>query len=386
MKIVIVGAGFFGAVLAERIAADAGREVTVVDRRSHPGGNCWSEVDSETGVEYHTYGSHIFHTSNEAVWRYITAFTRFNAYRHTVWTTRRDRVYAMPVNLATINAFYGKNLSPAAARALIAAEIAREGITEPRNLEEMAISLVGRPLYDAFIRNYTIKQWEKDPTELSADIITRLPVRYTYNNRYFTDEHEGIPLEGYGAVFKKLLSHRGITVRLNTDFAAIRPHLAPDTLICWTGAIDEFFEYALGRLEWRTVDFAAERPGVPDFQGTAVMNYADGDVPYTRIHEFTHYHPERPAPGSTLIFKEYSRAAGENDEPYYPVDTAGNRERLVRYQDLAKREAPNVIFGGRLGRYTYYDMDDAIDAALRCYAEEVLPRLRFGGAFSHHTE
>lgn len=376
MKIVIVGAGFFGAVLAERIAVDAGLPVTVIDRRNHIGGNCWSEVDPETGVEYHAYGSHIFHTSNEDVWKYITAFTRFNEYRHTVWTTYQGRVYAMPINLGTINAFYGRSFSPDEARAFILAEAGAGNITDPANLEEKAVSLIGRPLYEAFIRGYTIKQWEKDPGELAADIITRLPVRYTYNNRYFADTYEGIPLNGYGAVFKKLLSHRLITVRTGTDFSSLRPYPDANTLICWTGAIDEYFGCTLGKLEWRTVDFAAERPACPDFQGTAVMNYADEHIPYTRIHEFKHYHPERPDTGSTLIFKEYSRFAGAGDEPYYPVDTANNRELFARYRDLARREAPGVVFGGRLGHYRYYDMDDAIEAALRCYTEEVLPKIK----------
>lgn len=379
MNILITGSGFFGSVLAERIAADAGQPVTVIDRRNHIGGNCWSEMDMQTGVEYHKYGSHIFHTSNPTVWKYISGFTQFNDYRHTVWTSYRNNVYSMPINLGTINAYYGKNLTPAEARAFIIAEAEGENINTPQNLEDKAISLIGRPLYEAFIRGYTIKQWEKDPRELSAHIITRLPVRYTYNNRYFADTHEGIPLEGYGAIFKKMLAHPNITVRLNTDFSTLRP-LDANTLLCWTGAIDEFFNYRLGRLEWRTVDFEMERPDTPDFQGTSVMNYADVDVPYTRIHEFKHYHPERPDTGSTLIFKEYSRFAQEGDEPYYPVDTLNNRELFAKYQELAKHETPNVIFGGRLGHYKYYDMDNAIEAALRCYHEEVLPRLRSGVA------
>lgn len=373
--ILIVGAGLFGSVLAERIAADAGLPVTVIDRRAHPGGNCWSEIDGPTGVEVHKYGSHIFHTSDENVWRYVTRFTDFNQYRHTVWTISNGQAYSMPINLGTINAFFRKSFSPAEAAAHIRAEIAREGLADPANLEEKAVSLIGRSLYTAFIRGYTIKQWEKDPTELSPEIITRLPVRFTYNNRYFSDAHEGIPLQGYAALFRNLLRHPRIRLLLDTDYQDVAARHA-DALICCTGAVDAFFDYRLGRLEWRTVDFERQYHDCPDFQGTAVMNYADAETPWTRVHEYKHYHPERPATPATVVFREYSRAAGQDDEPYYPVDTQPNRDLLRRYQDLARQTAPNVIFGGRLGAYRYYDMDDTIAAALRCYEHEVLPRLR----------
>ncbi|MDR1241572.1 MAG: UDP-galactopyranose mutase [Deltaproteobacteria bacterium] len=376
-RVLIVGAGFFGSVLAERIAEDAGLPVTVIDRREHVGGNCWSEVDRSTGVEFHKYGSHIFHTSSEEVWKYVSRFTAFNEYRHVVWTTFQNRVYSMPINLGTINAYYGKNLSPSEAHAFIQEELGRENISQPHNLEEKAVSLIGRPLYEAFIREYTIKQWSKEPVELPADIITRLPVRFSYNNRYFFDTYEGIPLEGYGKLFERLLAHDKITVRLGTDYADMAQSAPPrDTLIIWTGAIDAFFDYALGQLEWRTMDFEEQRFDLPDFQGATVMNYADAAVPYTRIHEFKHYHPEREDTGKTLIFKEYSRFAQRGDEPYYPVDTRANRELFARYQDLARTRAANVIFGGRLGNYKYYDMDDAIMAALACYRDVVVPRLR----------
>jgi UDP-galactopyranose mutase len=320
-QVCVVGAGFTGAVIAERIAADAGIRVLVIDRRRHTGGNSWSEVDAETGVEFHKYGSHIFHTSNSEVWEYIRRFTRFNDYRHHVWIISGGRVYAMPVNLSSINSFYGRVMSPDEARTLTAREAAREGFTEPANLEEKAVSLVGRPLYEAFIRGYTAKQWETDPKELAADIIERLPVRYSYNTRYFSDTWEGIPLDGYGELFRKLLAHPDIEVRTGVDFAELRASLR-DVLIIYTGAIDEYFACSLGRLEWRTLDFEAERPACADFQGTAVMNYADADIPYTRIHEFKHYHPERPDTGKTLVYREYSRWAGNGDEPYYPVNPA----------------------------------------------------------------
>ncbi len=372
--LLVVGAGFFGAVIAERVAAELDLPVTVIDRRPHIGGNCWSAVDEETGVECHMYGSHIFHTSDGEVWKYLRRFTEFNAYRHHVWTQHAGHVYAMPINLHTINSYYRRNFSPEEARAFIREEAAAEGIVTPSNLEEKAVSLIGRPLYTAFIRGYTIKQWEKDPTELDPAIITRLPVRYNYDNRYFSDALEGIPLDGYGAVFRRMLDHPRISVRLETDFADLRETLSEDTLVCYTGAIDQFFDYSLGRLEWRTVDFAVERPPCADFQGTSVMNYADAEIPWTRIHEFRHYHPERPCTGRTVIFREFSRFAGPEDAPYYPVATPRNAALLEEYRRLAAA-LPDVVFGGRLGTYRYLDMDDTIAEALACYASVIRPRL-----------
>ncbi|MDR3361695.1 MAG: UDP-galactopyranose mutase [Desulfovibrio sp.] len=373
-RICIVGAGFTGSVIAERIASDAGMPVLVIDRRRHIGGNSWSEIDAETGVEFHKYGSHIFHTSEQEVWKYISQFTRFNDYRHHVWSMCGGHVYAMPVNLSTINSFYGLALTPDEAREFITREAARDGRAEAANLEEKAVSLIGRPLYEAFIRGYTAKQWEKDPKELPPDIITRLPVRYTYDTRYFSDIWEGIPLDGYVGLFRKLSAHPLIEVRLGMDFADLRDSLSEAALI-YTGAIDEYFGFRLGRLEWRTVDFEVERPACADFQGTAVMNYADPDIPHTRIHEFKHFHPERQDTGKTLIFREYSRWACKGDEAYYPVDTAANRRLYADYAALAAHEAPDVVFCGRLGQYAYMDMDDAVAAALHCYTNTVRPRL-----------
>ena len=366
-KLLVVGCGFYGAVVAERVASQLDLPVTIIDRRNHIGGNSWSEVDPETGVEYHKYGSHIFHTSNEKVWAYIGNFTGFNEYRHTVLTTYKNEVYTMPINLGSINQYFRKAMSPEDARKFIANEIAKENITDPANLEEKAISLIGRGLYEAFFRGYTIKQWEKDPTELSPDIITRLPVRYNYNHRYFVDKFEGIPLDGYGKLFERLVDHKNITVKLNTDFADIKGEVNADTLVLYTGAIDEFFDYSLGALEWRTVDFTAERFDYPDYQGTTVMNYAEETVPFTRIHEFKHYHPERQDTGKTLIFKEFSRFAKAGDEPYYPVFTERNKQLYDQYIAMAAEKAPNVVFGGRLGLYKYLDMDDTVEAALEAF-------------------
>lgn len=358
----IVGAGLFGATVAECLAR-AGRKVLVVEARNHTGGNCFSEIDSETGIECHRYGSHIFHTSYKAVWDYVNRFAEFNNYRHTVRTTWKERTYSLPINLGTINAFYGLNLKPSEARAFIQQEADKEGIETPRNLEEQAITLVGRPLYEAFIKGYTVKQWGEDPQALASDIIARLPVRYSFNNRYFDDEFEGIPLHGYSRLFERMLDSPNIEVRLGVDYFEL-----PDSLrnrpTVYTGPIDRFFQYKCGKLDWRTIDLERQVHDVADYQGCAVMNYADTEVPYTRIHEFKHYHPERPATTNTVVFKEFSRAAEGADEPYYPVPTARNAALLERYQQHARR-LDNIWFGGRLGQYRYLDMDDAIDVALQ---------------------
>ncbi len=358
----VVGAGFFGATVAEHITS-TGRKVLVIDKRHHIGGNCFSEMDPETGIECHKYGSHIFHTSNKNVWEYLNRFTKFNNYRHTVWTTYKGCVYSLPINLATINAFYNVNLRPFEAAAFIQNEVKKQNIKNPQNLEEKAITLIGQPLYEAFIKGYTVKQWEKDPKDLPADIITRLPVRLSYNNRYFNDEFEGIPIDGYGKLFERMLDHPNIEVRLGVDYFNTKESLGHLPTV-YTGPIDQFFNYKYGRLDWRTIDFEREGHDVVDYQGCAVMNYADTEVPYTRIHEFKHYHPERPETNTTVVFKEFSRIAGKDDEPYYPVNTPRNTELLKKYQKETML-LNNIWFGGRLGEYRYFDMDDTVDAALQ---------------------
>lgn len=376
-KILIVGAGFWGSVLAERLTTQNTCRVTLIDRRHHIGGNSWSEIDGLTGVEYHKYGSHIFHTSSEEVWKYVNQFSSFNTYRHTVWSATQKGLFPMPISLATINGYYGLSLNPSEARQFLAQEIAQEKIQEPSNLEEKAISLIGRPLYEAFIKGYTIKQWEKDPKELPESIITRLPLRFNYDTRYFSDKYEGIPFDGYGALFQRMLANSHIEVFLNTEFRQFYAENKDQyDLVLYSGPIDEFFDCQLGSLEWRTVDFEIERYNSADVQGTSVINYPTTTVPYTRVHEFKHFHPERLDTGKSIIFKEFSRVAHKNDEPYYPIKTQRNEKLFQKYRELAKRKSPHVIFGGRLGGYCYYDMDDTILAALRCYEEQVLPRLK----------
>jgi len=374
--LLVVGAGFYGATIAERAANALGKRVVVVDRRPHIGGNAYSERDPETGIEVHKYGAHLFHTPNEAVWTYLKRFTAFTDYRHRVFTTHRDQVFPMPINLGTICQFFGRRFTPAEARALVASQAAELRELAPRNFEEKAISLIGRPLYEAFIRGYTAKQWQTDPRDLPARVIARLPVRYTFDNRYFSDRFEGLPVDGYTEIFERMLAGPLIDVRLDVDFFDLKPLLRPDLPIVYTGPIDRYFDYAEGDLGWRTLDFNRETLPTDDFQGTAVMNYADEDVPFTRIIEFRHFHPEHDYPiDKTVVAREFSRFARRGDEPYYPIDTAADKEMLRRYQMRAAATAPNVHFGGRLGTYRYWDMHQAIGAALKAAEGEAGAKL-----------
>jgi UDP-galactopyranose mutase len=308
----------------------------------------------------------------------LNRFAAFNQYRHRVLTTAQGAVYPMPVNRTTVNRFYGLNLDSNQISDFIAVEAAKELITQPRNLEEQAISLIGRPLYETFIRGYTLKQWEKDPIDLPAEIITRLPVRSDDNDLYFDDTYEGIPRDGYAALFDRMLDHPLIDVQLQTDFFEVRNQIPEDALIVYSGPLDRFFDGRFGALEWRTLDFERQVHSTPDVQSIAVMNQADAAVPHTRVHEFKHYHPERPCTGRSVTFKEYSRLAGADDEPYYPVNTARNRRLAAAYQ-AAAAALPNVIFGGRLGSYAYLDMDDTVASALHCWKTKVQSRLCLAG-------
>ena len=384
--LVIVGSGFFGLTIAERCANELGLKVLILERRHHLGGNAYSEPDPETGIEVHVYGAHLFHTSNKKVWDYVNRFTSFTSYQHRVFAKYQGQVYSFPMNLGLINQFFGRSHTPDEAKQLIAEQSSEIATEDATNLEEKAISLIGRPLYDAFVKGYTGKQWQTDPTELSADIITRLPVRYNFNNRYFNDTYEGLPVDGYTAWLTKMADHPNIEVRLNTDFFGTDPNWAEEfkgvVPIVYTGPVDEYFGNSEGPLSWRTVDLEAEVKHVDDFQGTSVMNYNDADVPYTRIHEFKHFHPERTyLPGKTVIVHEYSRAAEEGDEPYYPINTAEDRAKLLKYRDLAKQE-PMVLFGGRLGTYKYLDMHMAIGSALSMFENKLKPHFTEGVALS----
>lgn len=380
--LVVVGSGFFGLTIAERCAAELGLKVLVLERRHHLGGNAYSEKEAETGIEVHVYGAHLFHTSNEKVWEYVNRFTSFTNYQHRVFAKYQGQVYSFPMNLGLINQFFGKSHTPDEARALIAEQSSEIATADASNLEEKAISLIGRPLYEAFVKGYTAKQWQTDPKELSPDIITRLPVRYNFDNRYFNDTYEGLPVDGYTAWLERMADHPNIEVQLETDFLGSDPDWAArfkgKVPIVYTGPVDEYFGNSEGRLSWRTVDLEAEVVEVDDFQGTSVMNYNDQDVPFTRIHEFKHFHPERThLPGKTVIVHEYSRFAEADDEPYYPINTAEDREKLLKYRDLAAKE-PMVLFGGRLGTYKYLDMHMAIGSALSMFENKLKPHFRDG--------
>jgi UDP-galactopyranose mutase len=380
--LVVVGSGFFGLTIAERCANELGLDVLVLERRSHLGGNAYSEVEPETGIEVHTYGAHLFHTSNERVWEYVNRFTTFTGYQHRVFARYQGQVYSFPMNLGLINQFFGRSHTPDEARALIAEQASEIDTDQAQNLEEKAISLIGRPLYEAFVKGYTAKQWQTDPKELSPDIITRLPVRYTFDNRYFNDTYEGLPTDGYTAWLTRMADHPRIEVRLDTDFFDVADDYRGQVPIVYTGPVDEYFGNSEGRLSWRTVDLEAEVKDVDDFQGTPVVNYNDEEVPYTRILEFKHFHPERTyLPGKTVVVHEYSRFAEPDDEPYYPINTADDRAKLLKYRDLAKQE-PMVLFGGRLGTYKYLDMHMAIGSALSMFDNKLRPHFTDGEALA----
>lgn len=362
----IVGAGLFGAVMAERLANDKKAKIIVIDKRSHIGGNCYSKYDEETDIEYHLYGTHIFHTSSEKVWNYITQFTEFNGYYHQVLTTYKNKVYQMPINLKTINSFYNLNLKPYEVDKFLKKEASKSNITKPKNFEEKAISLIGKPLYEAFIKGYTTKQWGKSPTELPAGILKRLPVRSSYKDDYFHDARwQGIPVDGYTAIFEKMFKSSNIEVHLNCNYFDHKNKFDVNEKIIYTGPIDRYFNYQLGHLEWRSIELEQKVVNVEDFQGTSVMNFAEESVEYTRIHEPRHLHPERTyTKDKTIIF--YERSKEDPNNPYYPINTETNRTLYKKYRELADNEK-DLIIGGRLGNYAYYDMDKTILAALNCY-------------------
>ncbi|MCT1555572.1 UDP-galactopyranose mutase [Corynebacterium sanguinis] len=383
--LIVVGSGFFGLTVAEQAASELGKRVLVVEKRGHIGGNAYSEKDPDTGIEVHRYGAHLFHTSNRRVWDYVNRFTDFTDYQHRVFAMHDGTAYQFPMGLGLINQFFGRYYSPDEARALIEAQREGKDPAAATNLEERGIALIGKPLYDAFVKHYTAKQWQTDPTDLPPEIISRLPVRYTFNNRYFNDTWEGLPVEGYAAWLENMAEHELIDVELNTDWFDVRDRYQGIPVV-YTGPLDRYFDYAEGRLGWRTLDFEQEVLETGDFQGTPVMNYNDADVPYTRIHEFRHFHPERTEypDDKTVIVKEYSRFAGEDDEVYYPINTPEDREKLTAYRRLAATESRDngVLFGGRLGTYQYLDMHMAIAAALTLFDNQLRPFFEDGEPLS----
>jgi UDP-galactopyranose mutase len=356
-QIAIVGAGFSGAIVAHELAK-SGYETDVFEMRRNVGGNCYSERDQQTGVLVHVFGPHIFHTNNKTVWDYVRQFDEFMPFTNRVKAVARGRVYSLPINLLTINQFFGKTLSPVEAELFIAS-VADTSIVEPRTFEEQALRFLGHDLYEAFLKGYTIKQWGVEPAALPASILKRLPVRFNYDDNYYASVFQGLPKNGYTYIVDRLLDQRNIHVHLNCKFTRA---LSPDYehIFC-TAPIDDWLDHQEGRLGYRTLDFVSERHK-GDYQGNPVINYCDIDVPWTRISEHKHFAPWETH-HETIIFKEFSRQCGNDDVPYYPVRLASDKSQLSRYVELA-REERNVTFLGRLGTYRYIDMDVAIAEAL----------------------
>lgn len=352
----IVGAGLYGAVFARELTK-RGKHCLVIDRRNHIAGNIYTENFS--GINVHKYGAHIFHTSYKEVWNYVNQFAEFNNFINSPIAVYQDELYNLPFNMNTFSRMWGIR-TPAEAKAKIAEQVAELGITDPQNLEEQALSLVGTDVYTKLVKGYTEKQWGRDCKDLPAFIIKRLPCRFTYDNNYFNDRYQGIPMGGYTAMVEKMLE--GVEVRLNTDFFDLiktQPNIAGK--IVYTGCIDEYFGYMLGALAYRSVRFETEELPMEDYQGNAVVNYTEREVPYTRIIEHKHF--EFGKQPTTVISREYSAEWKPGLEPYYPVNDVENNLLYDAYKQLADRQK-NVIFGGRLGQYKYYDMDKVIRAAL----------------------
>ena len=369
----IVGAGLYGAVFAHEMTR-RGKSCLVIDKRDHIAGNVYCREQS--GIRVHQYGAHIFHTSDRRVWDYINQFAEFNQYINSPVAIYHDELYNLPFNMNTFSRLWGIR-TPAEAKTVIQKQISALGITNPQNLEEQALSLVGTDVYTKLVKGYTEKQWGRSCRELPAFIIKRVPLRFTYDNNYFTDRYQGIPIGGYTPIITKMLE--GIEVMLRTDYrefcrqqkenaSAGRDFISYDKVL-YTGMIDEYFDYCLGNLEYRSLRFEKEDiPECDNFQGNAVVNYTEREIPYTRIIEHKHF--EFGAGEGTVITREYPAAWKPGDEPYYPVNDEWNNDLFLKYQELAAKEK-GVIFGGRLGQYRYYDMDKVIEAAFEMVEKEV---------------
>lgn len=358
----IVGTGLFGAVFAYEMTK-RGKKCLVIDKRKHIAGNIYCE--NVEGINVHKYGAHIFHTSNKEIWDYMNQFAEFNHYINSPVAVYKDELYNLPFNMNTFSKMWGIK-TPQEAKARIAEQIAELDIKEPKNLEEQALSLVGRDVYEKLVKGYTEKQWGRDCKELPSFIIKRLPLRFVYDNNYFNDRYQGIPIGGYTRIVEKLLE--GSAVLLNTDYFEYRkehPDIAEKTV--YTGMLDQYFDYKFGVLEYRSVRFEHEKLEIENYQGNAVVNYTEREVPYTRIIEHKHF--EFGTQPVTVISKEYPSEWKKGDEPYYPVNDTRNEELVLKYRKAAGQEK-NVIFGGRLGEYRYYDMDKVIEAALHAVKNE----------------
>lgn len=364
----VVGAGLFGAVFAHE-AKKKGKKVLVIDKRNHIGGNIYTrEVE---GIQVHQYGAHIFHTSNKQVWEYVNQFAEFNRYTNSPVARYKDELYNLPFNMNTFFQMWGVK-TPEEAKAKIKEQIQEAGISEPRNLEEQAISLVGKDIYEKLVKGYTEKQWGRKADELPAFIIKRLPVRFVYDNNYFNDAYQGIPVGGYTALIENML--QGIEVRLNTDFLARREAFEGMTeKIIYTGMIDEYYDYCYGELEYRSLHFETEIREEENYQGNAVVNYTEYEIPYTRIIEHKHFEFQCQSGihnPKTVITREYPKLWHRGEEPYYPMNDEKNNDMYAQYRRKAEQEE-KVIFGGRLGMYRYFDMHQVVEEALKCTEQEL---------------
>ena len=365
----VVGAGIFGATVAERLA-DRGYKVLVIDRRGHLAGNIYSYADVETGIEVHKYGSHIFHTEHDEVWGYLNKFTDFNDYVHTVNTRHDGKLYPMPINLDTINLLFGTDMDATSAESFVKDEARHDaerlGIEEPKNFEEKGIALVGEKLYDVFLKHYTEKQWHSSAKELSAEILSRIPVRFSHDNRYFMNaKYQGIPVDGYTEMVEKMLESPNIEVSLGVDFAKVYGKVDVIHKIIYCGQVDELMGYSLGVLPYRSLRFEEERGDVSI--GEAVVNEADADVAYTRTHDYKFYQihqPEVVRQKVSIIAREYPADFVKGGEAYYPVNNANSEELYLKYVELAREKYPDLLLGGRLGAFRYWDMDVAVKNAL----------------------
>lgn len=375
-KIACVGAGFTGAVIAHILAKNGDLHIDVFDERDHVAGNCHTRRDPDTDVMLHVYGPHIFHTSNKTVWEFVNQFSKFESYRHKVKATTTEGVFSLPVNLLTINQLFSQKLSPAEAKEFIASQVS--GNAAPKNFEEQAISMLGEKIYATFFRDYTRKQWGLDPRELPASIFKRLPVRFDYNDEYFNDPYQGIPVDGYTTLIEKLLDHPNIHIFLKQSVG--RDVLREYDHIFYSGTIDGWFGHKFGELPYRTLDFEVFRYQ-GDFQGTSVMNYCDPGTLPTRITEFKHFTPWESHTGS-ICYREFSRAANRSDIPYYPVRMTTDKLLLDRYIEEARQETLPVTFSGRLGTYRYLDMHvciaESMDLARQYLAAADFSTTRFG--------
>ena len=370
-KFVIIGSGLFGSVLAERIANDLGSNVTLIDKSSHTGGGCFDAINKETGVEYCVYGPHIFHTDDSKIWDYVTRFTEFNDYIHKVRVFYKGKLYPFPINLLTLSMVYSECTQPSQVNACLSKDrglnVTRDNnfkALKRANFKDLAMKTVGKRLYNIFYKGYTQKHWGKDPKTLPASLFKRNPVRYDHTDKFYNAKWEGMPVNGYTAMFNNMLSSKRIKIQLDQD---ARPSIYPvnkDTVIIYTGKLDRLFNYKYGELEWRSLEFKHAIKSIQSYQGISVVNYTDVKVPYIRIVEHKHFHPERPSSPSTMITYEYP--VTNNKKPYYPINTLYNNLLYNRYKKEANK-IKNLYYGGRLADYKYYNMDQTIGAALTLY-------------------